>query len=289
MKPFIISVDTTSDLPEEYLQEHGIPIHPLHYIIDDHEYGKELGELDAHDFYQTMRDGKMPITNATNIDYDIKLMEEAVTKGYDIIHLPFSSAMSASCSNGKLAASQVLERHPEARIEVIDSLSATAGLGVLVRKAVAMKETGCSFEETCAWIKENAPQTVCHFTLPDLFHMWRGGRLKKSTAILGTALKLHPVLHVDDGGGLSPIKKVRGRQAAIRALADGIKPLYEAGKVPDCVCITHGDSIEDAKLVGKRLEEKYGVTNIYYSYLSPTLGAHSGPDTLAIGYIGMKR
>lgn len=289
MRPFIISVDTTSDLPEEYLEEHGIPVHPLHYIIDEMEYGKELGELTPHDFYQTMRDGKMPMTNATNIDYDIQLMEEAVKQGYDIIHLPFSSAMSASCSNATLAATQVMEGYPEARIVVIDTLTATAGLGILVRKAVEMKEAGATFEEIVFWIKKTAPHVVCHFTLPDLFHMWRGGRLKKSSAILGTALKLHPVLHVNDKGGLEAIKKVRGRKAAINALADGIKPLYEAGTLPDCIAITHGDSLEDAKLVGKRLEDKYGVSNIYYSYLSPTLGAHSGPSTLAIGYIGTTR
>lgn len=289
MRPFIISVDTTSDLPEDYLQAHSIPVHPLHYIIDEVEYGKELGELEPHEFYEIMRDKKMPITNATNIDYDIQLMEESVEQGYDIIHLPFSSAMSASCGNANLAASQVMERHPEARIEVVDTLTATAGLGILVRKAIDMKESGASYENTLKWIKDTAPHVVCHFTLPDLFHMWRGGRLKKSSAILGTALKLHPVLHVNESGGLAAIKKVRGRNAAIRALADGVKPLYEAGTLPDCVAITHGDCLEDAKLVGKHLAEKYGIETIYYSYLSPTLGAHSGPDTLAIGYIGTTR
>ncbi len=289
MRPFVISVDTTSDLPDEYVQAHDLKVHPLHYIIDDKEYGKELGELTPHEFYETMRNGKMPITNATNIDYDIQLMEETVKQGYDIIHLAFSSAMSASCSNATLAASQVMEHHPEAKILVIDTLTATSGLGVLIRKAVAMQESGISFDETAKWIKETIPHMVCHFTLPDLFHMWRGGRLKKSAAILGTALRLHPVLHVDETGGLSPIKKVRGRQAAMRALADGIKPLYEAGKTPDCVCITHGDCLDEAILIGKRLQERYGISEIYYSYLSPTLGAHSGPSTLAIGYIGEDR
>ncbi len=289
MRPFIISVDTTSDLPDEYMKEHGLQIHPLHYLIDDKEYGKEMGELSPHDFYQIMKDGKMPTTNATNIDYDIRLFEQAVEEGYDIIHLPFSSAMSASCSNAILAANQVIERHPEARISVMDSLTATSGLGVLVRKAVAMKENGKTFDEVENWIKEVSPNMICHFTLPDLFHMWRGGRLKKSTAIIGTALKIQPILHVDAKGGLSPIKKVRGRQAAINGLADGLEPLMAKNKLPDMVCITHGDCLEEAKLVGKRVEEKYGIHEIYYSYLSPTLGAHSGPDTLTIGYIGDNR
>ena len=286
MRPFIISVDTTSDLPEEYLKEHELQVHPLHYLIDDKEYGRELGELTPHEFYQVMKNGKMPTTNATNIDYDIKLMEQAVNDGYDIIHLPFSSAMSTSCNNAMLAASQVLERHPEARISVIDSLTATGGLGVLVRKAVAMKDAGKSFDEVERWIKEVSPKMICHFTLPDLFHMWRGGRLKKSAAIIGTALRIQPVLHVDESGGLSPIKKVRGRQAALNALADAIEPLQKSGNLPDMICITHGDCQKDAELVGNRIEEKYNIHNIYYSYLSPTLGAHSGPETVTIGYIG---
>lgn len=156
MQKFIISTDTTADLPMDFITEHHISVHPLHYLIDDKEYGMELGELSAHDFYETMRNGKMPTTNAT--------------------------------------------------IHVIDSLNATCGLNVLIRKLVSMQEQGRSLEECREWVEKTLPHTVCNFTLPDLFHMWRGGRLKKSSAILGTALKIQPVLHINNHGALEPTK-----------------------------------------------------------------------------------
>ena len=289
MRPFIISTDTTSDLPAEFAAEHQISIHPLHYLIDDKEYGMELGELAPHDFYQTMRDGKMPTTNATNLGYDIKLMEEAVEKGNDILHLSFSSQMSTSYNNARLAADDVMARHPECKIIVLDSKNATCGLGVLIRLLVKMKENGCTLEEAARWAEDTLPHTVCNFTLPDLFHMWRGGRLKKSSAILGTALKIQPVLHINDDGALEPQKKVRGRIAAVRGLHAGLAELCAAGKKPELVCITHGDCPEEAEALAETIRSTYGIDEVYISYLSPTLGAHSGPGTLTLGYIGEKK
>lgn len=289
MRPFIISTDTTSDLPAEYAVEHQISIHPLHYLIDDKEYGMELGELSPQEFYQTMRDGKMPTTNATSLGYDIKLMEEAVEKGNDILHLSFSSQMSTSYNNARLAAEDVMARHPECHIIVLDSKNATCGLGVLIRLLVKMKENGCTLEEAARWAEDTLPHTVCNFTLPDLFHMWRGGRLKKSSAILGTALKIQPVLHINDDGALEPQKKVRGRAAAIRGLYSDLAELCAAGKKPELVCITHGDCPKEAETLAETIRNTYGINEVYISYLSPTLGAHSGPGTLTLGYIGEKK
>lgn len=289
MRPFIISTDTTSDLPAEYIAEHQISLHPLHYLIDDTEYGLDLTELKPHDFYQTMRDGKMPTTNATNIDNDIKLMEEAVKSGNDILHLSFSAVMSGSHNNARLAAEEVCKRYPEANIIVIDSKSGTGALGLLVRYAVQLKDEGKSLTETAEWIKETIPSCVCRFTLPDLFHLWRGGRLKKSSAILGTALKIQPVLHIDENGALETVKKVRGRSAAIRAIHADLSELCEIGKKPEFVCITHGDCIEEANEMAASIRSNYGIENVYVSYLSPTLGAHTGPGTLTIGYLGIHK
>ena len=289
MRPFIISTDTTSDLPAEYIAAHQISLHSLHYLIDDTEYGLDLSELAPHEFYDTMRDGKMPTTNATNIDNDIKLMEEAVKAGNDILHLSFSAVMSGSHNNARLAAEEVCRRYPEANIIVIDSMSGTGALGLLIRYAVQLKEDGKTLAETAEWIKEALPSCVCRFTLPDLFHLWRGGRLKKSSAILGTALKIQPVLHIDDNGALETVKKVRGRSAAIRALHADIAELIELGKKPEFVCITHGDCIEEATELAATIQSIYGIENVYVSYLSPTLGAHTGPGTLTIGYLGIHK
>lgn len=285
MRPFIISTDTTADLPAEFAAEHGISIHPLHYLIDDKEYGMEMGELSPHDFYQTMRDGKMPTTNATNLGYDIKLMEELVQEGNDILHISFSSQMSTSYNNARLAAEEVMGRHPECRILVYDSKNATCGLSALIRTLVKKKESGCTLDEAAKWLEETLPRAVCYFTLPDLFHMWRGGRLKKSSAVLGTALKIQPVLHINDIGALEPIKKVRGRAAAVKGLYTDLAEQCAAGKKPEIVCITHGDCPEEAEALAKAVKETLGIDEVYISYLSPTLGAHSGPSTLTLGYI----
>ncbi len=286
MRKFIISTDTTADLPMDFITEHHISVHPLHYLIDDKEYGMELGELNAHDFYETMRNGKMPTTNATNLGYDIELMEREVAAGNDILHLSFSSDMSTSYNNARLAAEEVLKNHPEATIHVIDSLNATCGLNVLIRKLVSMQEQGRSLEECREWVEKTLPHTVCNFTLPDLFHMWRGGRLKKSSAILGTALKIQPVLHINNHGALEPTKKVRGRAAAVRGLHENLATLCEKGHKPDLVCITHGDCPEEAEALADTIRSTYGIEQVYISYLSPTLGSHSGPGTLTLGYIG---
>ena len=289
MRPFIISTDTTADLPMDFIEKHNISVHPLHYLIDDKEYGMELGELSAHEFYETMRHEKMPTTNATNLGYDIELMENVVASGNDILHLSFSSNMSTSYNNARLAAEEVSKNHPEAKIIVIDSLNATCGLNVIIRKLAAMKEQGATLEECAKWAEETLPHTVCNFTLPDLFHMWRGGRLKKSSAILGTALKIQPVLHINDEGALEPIKKVRGRIAAIRSLHENLAELCAQNKKPEFVCITHGDCEEEAQTLADTIRSSYGIEEVYISYLSPTLGAHSGPGTLTLGYIGDKK
>lgn len=289
MRPFVISTDTTADLPAEYTKEHGISIHPLHYLIDEKEYGMELGELTPHEFYQTMRDGKMPTTNATNLGYDIKLMEELAEQGNDILHISFSSQMSTSYNNARLAAEEVMGRHPGCRIVVFDSKNATCGLSVLIRMLVKMKENGSTLDEAAAWVEEVLPHTVCNFTLPDLFHMWRGGRLKKSSAVLGTALKIQPVLHINDEGALEPVKKVRGRSAAVKGLYADLARLCEEGKRPEMVCITHGDCPEETETLAETVRKEFQIEEVYISYLSPTLGAHSGPSTLTLGYIGEKK
>ena len=287
MRQFMISTDTTSDLTKEYCEEHHVLLHPLHYILEGKEYGMELGELTLPEFYQSMRSGNMITTNATNLEYDEKIMTEAVENGYDIIHMGFSSAMSSSYNNAAVAAKAVLEEHPEAKIVVLDDLSATTGLAVLVRTAVEMQEAGKSFNETLAWCQENMAHSVIHFTVPDLYHLMRGGRLSRGSAVMGTMLKIQPILRVNDAGSLEPIKKVRGRKNALNTMADEVETLGLAGKV-DKICISHGDCIEDAEYLAEELKKRFRA-EVFISYLSPTLGAHAGPGTIVIGYLGSGR
>ncbi|MDD3337911.1 MAG: DegV family protein [Lachnospiraceae bacterium] len=290
MKPFIFSTDSTTDLPQDYVTAHHIPVHPLHYLIDDKEYGAELGnDLTPEAFYQQIRGGKMPTTNATNPEYDYQLFEEAVKAGNDVLHLSFSSSMSSSYQNAVFAAEKIRKNYPEAKIIVIDTLSASGGVQYLIETGLHMQEEGKTMDEIAAWIKEELPHVLVHFTVPDLFHLQRGGRVKKSTAILGTALKFQPLMHIADDGSLQPISKVRGRAAALRGLAKEIGELAEDGKIPESVHITHGDCADEANELAQKIRDDYGIQNVTVNHLCPTLGAHTGIGCIVIGYRAKKR
>lgn len=289
MKEFLISTDSTASLPEEYLKENNITIHPLHYIIDGVEYGKDIKkELTDKEFYHSIREGKMPTTSATNPGYIDKVMREQIAQGYDILHIGFSSGISSSYSNAAMCARDIMEENPDCKIMVVDSLSAECGQALLVYHAVELKKQGKSMEEIAAWLEENKLHIVHHFTVEDLFHLVRGGRLAKSTAIIGTALSIQPILHVDDEGKLSTIGKARGRKKAMKTLVDTIATNTEGIETKE-VFISHSDAQEDAKALEAMVKENYPEAHTMILPISPTVGAHTGVGTLVISYFGNKR
>ena len=288
MRNFIITTDSTADLPKDYIKEHKIALHPLCYVIDDITYGDGVNELSPKDFYQAMRDGKVPTTNASNPEFITNLMEQEVCNGYDILHISFSSALSSSYNNACICANQVMEDHPEATILVVDSRAATLGQGLLVIKAIELKEEGKSLQEVADWITENRGNCVHEFTVDDLFHLHRGGRVSKSTAVVGSIINIKPILHVNDKGELIPLTKVRGRKKVLSTFVNDMKE-----KTKDCptdtALITHADCIEDANTLANLLREEVGVTNILIEDMCPTIGAHTGPGALALFYMGSHR
>ena len=288
MRDFIITTDSTADLPKEYVKQHKIALHPLCYVIDDVTYGDGVNELDPKDFYQIMRDGKIPTKIAYNPEYITNLMEQDVSKGYDILHISFSSALSSSYNNACVCANQVMEDHPEATVLVVDSRAATLGQGLLVTKAIELKEEGKSIEEVADWLTENRTSCVHEFTVDDLFHLHRGGRVSKSTAVVGSIINIKPILHINEEGELIPLTKVRGRKKVLSTFVNDMKE-----KTKDCptdtVYITHADCIDDANTLASMLREEVGVTNILIEYMCPTIGAHTGPGALAIFYMGNQR
>lgn len=287
MRPFIVSTDSTADMPDDYVKEKGIQIHPLHYIVNGVEYGAELsnGEIPIKEFYEMIEAGTMATTNATNMGYDIELFEKAVNDGFDIIHISFASYMSGSYNNAKVAAEQVMEDHPEATIMVIDSTKGSGGTNLLVRKAQEMKEAGKRLSETARWIEEAVKRTSVFFSVPSLMSLYRGGRLKKSAAILGTMLKIQPTLYIDEKGALTLLNKVRGRKAAMDFLCDTLKPLMERGTLPKEIAIEHGNCLEEAEKLGEMTRERYGIEKIHYNFLCPTLGSHTGQGIITFSFI----
>lgn len=289
---FKIITDSTTDLPKDYFQEHNVGCIPISYILDGVTYGGEK-ELDWKEFYAMMRDeGKMPTTSQVNPAEAKAFLEKSIETEKEILYLAFSSGLSGTCGNIRMAAEEVMAEHPDVKIIVIDSLSASMGEGLFVHKAVKMRDEGKTMEETAAWLEEHVQNFVHVFTVDDLFHLYRGGRVSRTAAVLGTMISIKPKLHVDSEGHLILIGKVRGRKKSLSALVD-----YMAEKMgswaeenrEDCVFISHGDALEDAEYVRDLIREKFGFQHFLINHIGPTIGAHSGPGTIALFFMGESR
>jgi DegV family protein with EDD domain len=287
MREYIISTDSTGDLPKDYLEKHKIFIHPLYYNLEGEVYGGDK-DLTPEEFYAKMRTGLMPTTMASNPDFVHAAFTKQVVEGYDVLHISFSSVLSGSCSNATVNAREVCEEHPEATITVIDSCAASMGQGLLVHKAVMLKEQGKSMEEVATWVRANKDH-ICHqFTVDDLFHLHRGGRVSKTSAIIGTLINVKPVLHVDLEGHLIPLTNVRGRKKSLIKLVDNMSERI-TGYDNDIVFISHGDCLDDAQFVADLIKERFGIQNFMINFTSPTIGAHSGPGTVALFFMGSEK
>lgn len=289
MNKFVITTDTASDLPDEYVKQHGLRLLPLYYTFGEDVYGDD-NVMESKDFYNKMRGGSMPTTMAVNTDTATTLFASLLDEGYDILHIAFSSGLSGSCSATVTAARDLCENIPGAKIIVIDSLCASLGQGLLVHKAIQMKENGKTIDEIAKWLEENK-LNLCHiFTVDDLNHLHRGGRVSKATAIIGSLINVKPILHVDNTGHLVSLNNVRGRKKALLSLVNQMEKKTQGFEDNnDTVFISHGDSIEDANYVASLVKERFGIDDILISYVSPTIGAHSGPGTIALFFIGNPR
>lgn len=287
-----IITDSTTDLPLEYLKGHDVGCIPISYILDGVIYGKDK-ELDWKEFYAMMRnEGKMPTTSQINPADAREYLEEYAGTYQEILYLAFSSGLSGTCNNIRMAADEIMEERPDMKIIVVDSLGASMGEGLFVHKAVRMRDEGKSMEETAKWLEEHKQNFVHIFTVDDLFHLYRGGRVSKTAAVLGTLVSIKPKLHVDDEGHLILIGKVRGRKKSLSALVDYMEEKmgsWAEENREDCVFISHGDALEDAEYVRDLIKERFGFRNFLISHIGPTIGAHSGPGTIALFFMGESR
>lgn len=290
MKEFVIVTDTTIDLPRDYVEKHHLYMMSLPYTLEGTSYTWEK-PMPVKDFYDKMRAGSLPTTSQANPE-EAALLYESILKDndVDILHIAFSSGLSGSFNSCRIASADVCEKYPDHRIVVVDSLAATLGQGLLVYKAVQLKEAGKSLDEVAAWVEENKYHLVHNFTVDDLFHLHRGGRLSKTAAIVGTMINLKPVLHVDDEGHLVMLSKVRGRKKSLIGLVDCMeKQLGDWKDKNDIIFISHGDCPEDAQFVADLIKERFGYENFMIDYIGATIGAHSGPGTVALFYLGDHR
>ena len=286
MNNYIITTDTTTDLPEDYIKKHDLGIMSLTYTLEGTTYSKD-NPLDVRLFYEKMRNGSMPTTSQVNPENAKNIFLPYLKDGYDILHIAFSSGLSGSYNSTRIAAEELSEEFPDRKITIIDSLAASLGEGLLVHKAVMLKEQGADLDTVADWVEQNKLHIVHNFTVDDLFHLHRGGRVSKATAILGTMINVKPILHVDDEGHLIALSKVRGRKKSLQALVDSMEKQMGAYRSQnEIVFISHGDSLADAQYVADLVKQRFGIESFLINYVGPTIGAHSGPGTIALFYMG---
>lgn len=289
MNNFKISVCSTADLPESYIKEHDLCVISLSYMFGEELY-KRGQDLPEQVFYNKMRSGLMPTTSQINPADAREAFIECLKETNEILQIAFSSGLSGSYNSLKIAADELMEERDDIRIVVVDSLAASLGEGLLVHKAVEMKKAGKSLDEVVEWLEKHRLNLVHMFTVDDLFNLQRGGRVSKAAAIFGTMVNIKPVLHVDNEGHLIPLEKVRGRKKSLNRLVDLMETKMGAFKEQnDIVFISHGDSYDDAKYVADEVKKRFGIDQFIINYVSPTIGAHSGPGTIALFFLGDER
>ena len=288
MNNYIIFTDSGCDLTEETLREWGVKYISLTYTFSDSPRQWGNYEMASPDFYQKMREGGIAKTAAINIAQFTEVFEEIIKDGVDILYLGFSGGLSSTVKSAAVAANQLMEKYPERRIVVIDTLAASAGQGLLLYHAVEAKKNGADMDGVIAKVNENKLKLAHWFTVDDLVYLKRGGRVSAVSAFVGGMLGIKPVLHVDNDGHLIAMEKVRGRKTSLKTIA---KKYTETAEDPKSgvVFISHGDCIEDANALANMIEEEHGVKTEIITYVGPVIGAHSGPGTLALFYIAKER
>lgn len=289
MRDFVITADSNCDLPIEYVKEKNIGIIPHYYALEGITYGDEIN-LDPKEFYDMMRAGHMPTTMASNPVVIRDTFQKYVSQGLDILHISFSSALSGGCSNVMAGARDICEENPGAKIIVVDTLNASIGEGMFAMKAVQLKEEGKTIDEVASWLEEHKMEYCVRFTVDDLFHLQRGGRISKASAVIGSLMSVKPILRVDEEGRLVPYTTVRGRKKSLSFLVNEM--LECIGKYkdePDIIGIAHGDCPEDAEYLANLVKEALPHKQTVITYISPSIGSHSGPGAVGLCFRGEKR
>lgn len=286
MREYVILTDSGADLPVDVAARYEIGVIDLMLQIGDES--RQNGEVDPKEFYALLREKKTVTTSAVNMERFKDFFEGYLKAGKDVLYLGFSSGLSATYIAGRNAAEELSEAYPERKILTLDTLAASLGQGLLVTLTAKKREAGATIDEAYAFALENRLH-LCHwFTVDDLFFLKRGGRVSAATAVLGSMLAIKPFMHVDNEGHLINVSKVRGRRASIDAMFDKIA---ETAIAPEgqLYYICHGDCIADAEYLSARIKEKYPESEVMIGYTGTVIGAHSGPGTLALFFLGNER
>lgn len=289
-KDYIILTDSCSDLTLDLIKSMDLDVIPLSVEVEGKTYYNHPDERDIsfQEFYNLLREKKVAKTSMVGIGQFLEFFEPYLRDGKDVLYIGFSSALSGTYNSAHLAAKELAQTYPDRKIVTIDSKGASMGLGLLLYYAYLGKKDGKSINQLTAYI-ESIKMKITHlFTVDDLGTLMRGGRLSATSHILGTLLKVKPILHVSQEGKLVPIHKVRGRKHSLARMIE-LTQEYIDSSFEQVIFISHGDCIEEAQYVGEELKKVLKVKEIVYSYVGPVIGAHSGPGTIAIFFQGFKR
>lgn len=289
MRDFCITTDSNADLPQEYIDKYSTIIIPQYYSFGDTVYGDEL-HMPPKEFYERMKSGELPQSQANNPAVIEEKFRSILDRGMDIIHIAFSSSLSGSYNNVCMVARELTEEYSGAQITVIDSLNVSLGESLMVIYANQLKENGSSYDKIVLSLGEFKNHINVQFTVDDLFHLLRGGRVSKTTAIVGSALNLKPFLYVNNLGALSSDGTARGRKKSLRALVDRVKATLDDNTdftLP--VGIVHGNCLEDAQSVADLVKSLTPFSNVIINDISPSIGTHAGPGALGIIYYGQPK
>ena len=287
MSNYIISTSSTSDLPKALAEKYQIPIMKYTFYMDHKEY--KDGDMDPKLFFDMERDGHMPTTSQLSPDVITQFFDSVLSNGQDLIHIEFSSGLSGSYNSVKLVEEEMLKKYPERKIFVVDSLCASLGLGLLVFYAARMREAGHSIEETAKWVEANKLCLNHWFTVDNLNHLKRGGRVTGAAAFVGNLLHVKPVLNVDFEGHLIPREKEQGRKRALKCLVEKMEE-YVYKPEGQHIFIVHGDDLEAAERLAGMIKNKFPeIEDITIGVLGSVIGAHSGPGTIALFFFGKTR
>jgi DegV family protein with EDD domain len=290
MSNFAIFTDTGADLALDLLAKWDVHCACLTFKFTDEDTVYLNNELPPKEFYQAMREGRQAKTSAVNSETFRMMFEEELQKGRDVLYLGLSSGISNTYNAGRIAAEQLREEYPDRKILAVDPLSASAGLGMWVAMAVEMRDSGKTIEETAKYIEDNR-LSMCHwFTVDDLVYLKRGGRINPAVAFVGGMLGIKPVMHVDNEGHLANVNKVRGRRAAIRAMAERYAALA-LDKKEGMIYISQADCMADAEALVADIQALTGRTKgaDHITDVGTVIGSHSGPGTLALFFLGSER
>ncbi len=290
MADYQIVTDVTSDLWDELIEENSLAVIPMDFEIGGKNYthypdGREMG---FHEFYEKLRSGETAVTTQINYNIYMNHFEPYLEAGKDVLYIALSSGLSSTFNASMVAAGKLREKFPERKIICIDSLSASGGEGLLVWSAAQKKAEGYSLEQLEKWLLDNRLH-VCHwFTVDDLMHLKRGGRVSATAAVAGTILGVKPLLHVDNDGHLIPMSKVRGQIKALETMLDQFEKT--ATDIENqTVFICHGDCLQNAEKLAELLRKRFKVKDVKIGFVGPVIGTHSGPGTLTLYFFGTER